>query len=160
MFLLTVPRWYFFCGSFLCLLCLCAHLFICALWSPTGKGLASWLLFVGSHCKFVTFPLVSIGQVWYLIVLSPDLCTLTYFVNLCPPGKCFMLYCCLLSADYFQNNFLRKILSGISSDCQTLWIQIRPNILLGLIWVQTFCKGYQQTSLRGKVIENKNFSGV
>ena len=27
--------------------------------SPTGKGLASWLLFVVSHCKFVTFPLVS-----------------------------------------------------------------------------------------------------
>ena len=24
------------------------------------------------------------------------------------------------------------------------WIQIRPNILLGLIWVQTVCKDYQQ----------------
>ena len=29
--------------SVLCLLCLCAHLFICALWSPAGKGLTSWL---------------------------------------------------------------------------------------------------------------------
>ena len=27
----------------LCLLCLCARLFICALWSPAGKGLTSWL---------------------------------------------------------------------------------------------------------------------
>ena len=29
--------------SVLCLLCLCARLFICALWSPAGKGLTSWL---------------------------------------------------------------------------------------------------------------------
>ena len=46
--------------SFLCLLCLCARLFICALWSPAGKGLtSSWLSFVVSNCEFVTFPLVS-----------------------------------------------------------------------------------------------------
>ena len=31
-----------------CLLCLYAHLFICALWSPFGKGLTSWLSFVVS----------------------------------------------------------------------------------------------------------------
>ena len=34
--------------SVLCLLCLCARLFICALWSPAGKGLTSWLSFVAS----------------------------------------------------------------------------------------------------------------
>ena len=34
--------------SVLCLLCLCARLFICALWSPSGKGLTSWLSFVVS----------------------------------------------------------------------------------------------------------------
>ena len=33
-----------------------------------------------SNCEFVTFPLVSLGQVWYLIVLIPDLCLLSYFV--------------------------------------------------------------------------------
>ena len=44
--------------SVLCLLCICARLFICALWSPAGKGLASWLSFVVSTCEFVTFPLV------------------------------------------------------------------------------------------------------
>ena len=43
----------------LCLLCLCARLFICALWSPAGKGLISWLSFVMFYCGFVTFPLVS-----------------------------------------------------------------------------------------------------
>ena len=34
--------------SVLCLLCLCARLVICALWSPAGKGLTSWLTFVVS----------------------------------------------------------------------------------------------------------------
>ena len=65
--------------SVLCLLCLCARLFICALWSPAGKGLTSWLSFVVSNCEFVTFPIGILGQVRYLIVSIPDLCTLTYF---------------------------------------------------------------------------------
>ena len=34
--------------SVLCLLCLCASLLICALWSPAGKGPTSWLSFVVS----------------------------------------------------------------------------------------------------------------
>ena len=58
--------------SVLCLLCLCARLFICALWSAAGKGLTLWLSFVVYDCEFV----------WYLIVSIPDLCTLTYFVNI------------------------------------------------------------------------------
>ena len=38
--------------SVLCLLCLYARLFICALWSPAGKGLTSWLSFVVSAVSF------------------------------------------------------------------------------------------------------------
>ena len=34
--------------SVLCLLCLCARLFVCVLWSPAGRGLSSWLSFVVS----------------------------------------------------------------------------------------------------------------
>ena len=45
--------------SVLCLLCLCARLFIYALWSPAGKGLTFWLSFVVSNCEFVTYPIVS-----------------------------------------------------------------------------------------------------
>ena len=37
----------------------CARLFICASWSPAGKGLTSSLSFVVSNSEFVTFPLVS-----------------------------------------------------------------------------------------------------
>ena len=45
--------------SVLFLLYFRACLFIDALWSPAGKGLTSWLLFVVSNCEFATFPLVS-----------------------------------------------------------------------------------------------------
>ena len=58
-----------------------SRLFIAALWSPTGKGLTSWLSFVMFGCDFVTFPCCILGQVWYLIVSIPDLCHLSYFEN-------------------------------------------------------------------------------
>ena len=56
----------------------------------------------------------------------------------------------LSSADFFQNQFFLKILSGIPPECQTVWIQIRPDILSGLVWVKTVCKSYQQTTLVDK----------
>ena len=56
-----------------------SRLFIAALWSPAGKGLPSWLSFVIFNCVFVTFPCGILGQEWYLIVLIPDLCHLSYF---------------------------------------------------------------------------------
>ena len=79
--------WFF---SVLCLLCLCACLFIYALWSPAGKGLTSWLSFVVSNCEFVTFSLV-LGQVryMYLVVSIPDVCTLTYF------GMVYVMLCAI-----------------------------------------------------------------
>ena len=43
---------------------------------------------------------------------------------------------------------------------QTVWIQIKSDILLGLIWVQTVCKDYQQMKklpLAGKEIKPSNF---
>ena len=65
----------------LCYLCLVfvmlSRLFIAALWSPAWKGLTSWLLFVISNCDFVTFPCGILGQVWYSIVMIPDLCRLS-----------------------------------------------------------------------------------
>ena len=58
----------------------CARLFICASWSPAGKGLTSWLSFVVSSVS-CHFPIGILGQVWYLIVSIPDLCNLTYYVK-------------------------------------------------------------------------------
>ena len=66
--------------SVLCLLCLCARLFICALWLPAWKGLTSWLSFVVSAVSLSLshwYP----GSGVYLIVSIPDLCTLTYFAD-------------------------------------------------------------------------------
>ena len=47
---------------FLSCVCYALRLFICALWSPAGKGLTSWLSLVVSNCEFVTFPLESKGM--------------------------------------------------------------------------------------------------
>ena len=65
--------------SVLHLLCLCTCLFLCALWSPAGKGLTSWLLFVVSNCEFVTFPLVSLvrcGTLLYRFLIFASLLSL------------------------------------------------------------------------------------
>ena len=66
------------CFSVLYLLCLCARLFIyiCALWSPAGKGLTYWLSFVVSNCEFVTFPLVWSGVVLDQFLIFAPLLTL------------------------------------------------------------------------------------
>ena len=37
------------------------------------------LLYVTFSCAFVTFQYGVLGQAWYLIVLVPDLCLLTYY---------------------------------------------------------------------------------
>ena len=58
-------------------------------------------------------------------------------------GYWVILHAFLLSADFIQNHFFfQKILSGIPSECLTVWNQIRPDIMSGLNWVQTVCKGY------------------
>ena len=49
--------------------CLCSLVVTC--WDRAGL-LA--LLCVVFSCGFVTFPYGALGQVWYLIVLIPDLC--------------------------------------------------------------------------------------
>ena len=56
--------------------------------------------------------------------------------NALPSGKFFMLF--LLSADcFFQNHFFSKNSFRIPSECQTDRLQIKPDILSGLIWVQS-----------------------
>ena len=50
----------------------------------------------------------------------------------------------------FLLTFFKIILSGTLPECQTLWIQIRTEVKSVLIWVQTVCKGYQETTLLAK----------
>ena len=58
--------------------------------------------------------------------------------------------CFLLSAAFFQNQLFQKILSGIPTECQTVWILIRPEDSSGLIWVQTVWQGNLQMTLVDK----------
>ena len=77
-----MDRLYF---SFLRLLCLCVHPFICASWSHAGKGLTSWLSFVASSCEFVTFKLVSwvrCGTSLYRFLIFAPLLTLKIYYRL------------------------------------------------------------------------------
>ena len=63
---------------YLCLVFfLLSHLFIAALWSPVGKGLDFWLLFVMFNCVFIHCLCGFLGQVCNLIVSIPDLCHLS-----------------------------------------------------------------------------------
>ena len=41
-----------------------------------------------------------------------------------------MFHAFLSSADFYKNQLFRKILSGMLSESQTIWIQIRPDVLL------------------------------
>ena len=67
----------YFCIVFVML----SRLLIATLWSPAGKGLTFWLLFVVLDCVVVTFPFGILGQVWYLIVSIHDLCPISYFLT-------------------------------------------------------------------------------
>ena len=64
-------------------------------------------------------------------------------LNLCMLGNFACLFCRLLI--FFQNIIFQKIFKEYHQ-CQTVWIQIRPGILSGLIWIQTVCTDYQQTT--------------
>ena len=62
---------------YLCLVfVMLSHLFIAVLWSPEGKGLTSWLLFV---MLIVILLFGILEQVWYLVISIPDSCCLSYF---------------------------------------------------------------------------------
>ena len=68
----------FFCLVFAVLLCasVCVCLVV-ACWGGGGAGLLA--LVCGVLLWVCCFPIGILGQMWYLIVSIPDLCTLTYF---------------------------------------------------------------------------------
>ena len=51
--------------------------------------------------------------------------------------------------NFFKINFLEQFYQKCHQ-CQTVWIQIRPDKISVQIWVRTVCKDYQQTALVGK----------
>ena len=53
---------------------------------------------------------------------------------------------------FFKVTFF-KIFFQEYHQCQPVWTQIVPDILLDLIWVQTVYKDYEETTLSGKQME-------
>ena len=80
---LTIPRWYFFCGSFvLFMFCVC-HAFTsvhCCLVVTCRERAGLLALVCDVYRVFVTFPCGILGQMCNLIVSFPDLCHLAYFI--------------------------------------------------------------------------------
>ena len=65
-------------------------------------------------------------------------------------GQFFMNFCRLLNLLKF--NFFEKIFQENHLPCQTVWIQMSPIILSGLILFQSVCKGHQQMARAGSVL--------
>ena len=63
-------------------------------------------------------------------------------INSLSPMKFFVIF--------FKINFFEKFFL----ECRTDWIQIRPGFLSGLIWVQSVCKSYQQTTIGDKELNS------
>ena len=54
---------------------------------------------------------------------------------------------------FFKINFFEKNISGMPTECQTVWILIRPDILSGLICVQSVL---QRLSADGTIVGKVN----
>ena len=69
--------WVFFCPVFAMPLCWSVYMcLVVTCWERAGLlALNYGVLLLVCH-----FPIGILGQVWYLIVSNPDLCTLTYFL--------------------------------------------------------------------------------
>ena len=60
------------------------------------------------------------------------------YLSICMLGNCSCFYFRLLT--FFKIKFLKINHPGPPSECQTVWIQIKADILLVFIWVQTAFK--------------------
>ena len=60
------------------------------------------------------------------------------YLSICMLGNCSCFYFGLLT--FFKIKFLKINQPGPPSEDQTDWIQIKTDILLVFIWVQTVCK--------------------
>ena len=75
---------------------------------------------------------------WFEWILT--FCLLGTFV-------CFFVVCWF----FFIINFFERFFQEYHQS-QTVWIQIRPDIMSGLILVQSVCKSYQQMTLVGSIL--------
>ena len=63
------------------------------------------------------------------MTLTPKVKVIGQKAGICdgvPSTSALVFHAFLSAADFYHNQLFRKILSGISSECQTVWTQIRP----------------------------------
>ena len=94
-----------------------------------GKGSRLWCLLWVCH-----FPIGILGQVWYLIVSIPDLCTLTYFAWL--DIWSYILNC--LCLEYLTNIFKSKFTVFILQPELMMFIFHKTTLLPDIIWLMFF----------------------
>ena len=67
-----------------------------------------------------------------------------------------LTHCLLGNFSCFLFVFFEKFLQEYHMWSQIVRIQIRPDVLSGLVWVQTVCKGHQQMTLVGNELKVKS----
>ena len=70
--------------------------------------------------------------------------------------SCFLVVCWF----FFKISFFQSIISGIPSECDTIWIEIRPDVLWVLNCEQTVCKGYHRQQVAGTELIFHKYTGL
>ena len=100
------------------------------------------------------------GYVKTVLLVGPRGVTLHLYLRYCIffltlPTESFCMPFCGLISFCPKSNF-GKFISSFPSECQTVWIQIRPDVLLGLICVETVRKLSADDICRSKVNNTMN----
>ena len=108
------------------------------------------------NCVFVTFPCGILGQVWYLIVLIPDLCPFYYIV---PSNMhCPVFYFVILLENIVvrqRSNFIQFIHISLIPDLFHLNIKSYPTLIIigfcfgvrGLVMIRLMCVHFTLSSV-------------
>ena len=83
-------------------------------------------------------------DIFFFSLAYNNLPIIMYNHNSLPTAK--LLHFFLSSANFFQINFFKKFFQEYNQ-CQNIMVSDQ-------IWVQTFCKSYQQTTLVGRELIN------
>ena len=127
------------------------------IWTVFSLWAIRWCLYINKIHK-IKICYCNVSHLLIMFVYTAD-----NFVKPAESVQQLLLFACRVilhafvsSADFF-NELYKTNLSGIPSECQTVWLQIRTDVLSGLIWVQTVCKGFnrrQKPPLAGKVLDD------
>ena len=100
--------------SVLCLLCLCARVYMCFVVTCWERA---------DLLALVCFSIGILGQVWYLIVLILDLCTFTYLYQrlMCPCTLSNSMIGLSVSLSTFSNFYFYETAQPIKSKCVAVY---------------------------------------